>query len=195
MEHDGIIENVKNCIISMKGVGTTLLLNEEDRGTIRELEKKADEMTLMGLGRGDNKGVKAVLNTDVIFAFTTNMDFKWPEGPNVILMHDECIVGQDLDDETKLEEMKNCKDKLVIGNIVIHDTSILKKMDGKNDPLIVVLPPKPCEEVECVDKVCNVVLASPSPPTDEYLKERIGLENIHGTGTFLLGFDFDCSCK
>lgn len=195
MEHDGIIENVKNCIISMKGVGTTLLLNEEDRGTIRELEKKADEMTLMGLGRGDNKGVKAVLNTDVIFAFTTNMDFKWPEGPNVILMHDECIVGQDIDDEAKLEEMKNCKDKLVIGNIVIHDTSILKKMDGKNDPLIVVLPPKPCEEVEYVDKVCNAVLASPSPPTDEYLKERIGLENIHGTGTFLLGFDFDCSCK
>ncbi|MDY0388989.1 MAG: hypothetical protein RBT65_18100 [Methanolobus sp.] len=114
MEHDEIIENVKKSVISMKGVGTTLLLNEEDRGVIRELEKKADEMTLMGLGRGDNKGVKTVLNTDVIFAFTTNMDFKWPEGPNVILMHNECIVGEDTDDEAKLEEMQNAMINLLL---------------------------------------------------------------------------------
>ncbi|MDG6244434.1 MAG: hypothetical protein QCH31_08620 [Methanolobus sp.] len=195
MAHDEIIENVKNSIMQIKGVGNTLLLNEEDREIIRELEKKADEMTLMGLGRGDNKGVKAVLKNDVIFAFTTNMDFSWPEGPNVILMHNDCVVGQDLDDDAKLEEIKSCKDKLVIGNIVIYDVSILKKMDVKNNPLIVVLPPKPCKDVECVDNVCNAVLASPSPPTDEYLKEKMGLENLHGTGTFLLGFDFDCSCE
>ncbi|WP_407355590.1 hypothetical protein [Methanolobus sp. WCC5] len=195
MAHDEIIENVKNSIIQMKGVGNTLLLNEEDREIIKELEKKADEMTLMGLGRGDNKGVKAVLKNDVIFAFTTNMDYSWPEGPNVILMHNDCVVGQDLDDQAKLEEIKTCKDKLVIGNIVIYDTSVLKKMDVKTNPLIVVLPPKPCKDVECVDNVCNVVLASPSPPTDEYLKEKMGLENLHGTGTFLLGFDFDCSCE
>jgi hypothetical protein len=195
MAHDEIIDNVKKSIMDMKGVGTTLLLNEEDRETVRELEKKADEMTLMGLGKGDNKGVKEVLKKDVIFAFITNMDFCWPEGPNVILMHNDCVVGQDLDDEAKLEELKSCKDKLVIGNIVIYDTSVLKKMDVKNNPLIVVMPPKPCKEVENVDKVCNVVMASPSPPSDEYLKEKMGLENVHGTGTFLLGFDFDCSCE
>lgn len=195
MEHDAIIENVKTCIINMKGVGNTLLLNEEDREIIRELEKKADEMTLMGLGRGDNKGVKAVLKSNVIFAFTTNMDFNWPEGPNVILMHNDCVVGQDLDDEAKLEEVRSCKDKLVIGNIVIYDTSVLKKMDAKTNPLVVVLPPKPCKDVECVNNVCNVVLASPSPPSDEYLKGKMGLDNLHGTGTFLLGFDFDCSCN
>jgi hypothetical protein len=195
MEHDEIIENVKNSIIQMQGVGNTLLLNENDREIIRELEKKADEMTLMGLGRGDNKGVKAVLENDVIFAFTTNLDVCWPEGPNVILMHDGCVVGQDIDDEAKLEEVKTCKDKLVIGNIVIYDTSVLKKMDVKNNPLIVVLPPKSCDEVEAVDRVCNVILASPSPPSDEYLKEKMGLENLHGTGTFLLGFDFDDTCN
>lgn len=193
MTHDEIIENVKNSIMDMKGVGTTFLLSENDREIIRDLEKKADEMTLMGLGRGDNKGVKEVLNTDVIFAFTTDMNFCWPEGPNVILMHNGCVVGQDIDDEEKLEELKNCKDKLVIGNIVIYDTSVLKKMDVKNNPLVVVMPPKACKEVECVDEVCNVVLASPSPPSDEYLKEKMGLENVHGTGTFLLGFDFECS--
>ncbi|MDG6242997.1 MAG: hypothetical protein QCH31_01200 [Methanolobus sp.] len=195
MERENIINNVKNVIGHMKGVETTYLLNEEDRGIVRELEKKADEMTLMGLGRGDNKGVKAVLKNNVVFAFTTNMDFKWPEGPNIILMHGERVVGQDLDDEAKLEEMKACKDKLVIANIVIYDTSVLKGMDAKTNPLVVVMPPKTCKEVEYVDKVCNVILASPSTPSDEYLKGKMGLEYLHGKGTFLLGFDFDSSCS
>ncbi|WP_406658183.1 hypothetical protein V7O62_06455 [Methanolobus sp. ZRKC2] len=195
MQSDDIIEQVSSCIKNMEGVGDTLILTEEDRETIRELEKKADEMTLMGLGKGDNKGVKQVLNNDVIFAFTTDMDFKWPVGPNVILMHEGCVVGEDVDDEAKLEEFKCCKTNLVIGNIVIYDINVLKRMDTKTNPLIVVLPPKPCSEVEDLQEVCNATLASPSPPSDEYIKERLGLQNIHGTGTFLLGFDFECNCN
>ncbi len=195
MEQNKTIEDVKKSIMEIKGVGKTLLIDDNDRDIIRELEKKADEMTLMGLGRGDNKGVKKVLEKDVIFAFMTDMEYRWPEGPNVILMHDGCVVGEDLDDEEKLEEMRTCKDKLVIGNIVIYDTDVLKKMDKKTNPLVVVLPPKPCNEVECVENVCNAVLASPSPPSDEFLKGKMGLDNLHGTGTFLLGFDFDSSCE
>lgn len=195
MQHDDIIKDVSSCIKNMEGVGDSLILTEEDREIIRELEKKADEMTLMGLGRGDNKGVKQVLKNDVIFAFTTDMDFEWPVGPNVILMHEGCVVGEDVDDEVKLEEYKCCKTNLVIGNIVIYDTDVLKRMDAKTNPLIVVLPPKPCSEVEDLPEVCNATLASPSPPSDEYIKERLGLQNIHGTGTFLLGFDFECNCN
>ncbi|MBN2110468.1 MAG: hypothetical protein JW705_05200 [Methanosarcinaceae archaeon] len=195
MQRDDIIEKVSSCIRNMQGVGDVLILTNEDRDIIRELEKKADEMTLMGLGKGDNKGVKQVLKNDVIFAFTTNMDFKWPSGPNVILMHEGCVVGEDVDDESRLEELKSCKTNLVMGNIVIYDISVLKRMDAKNNPLIVVLPPKPCSEVEELSDVCNVTLASPSPPSDEYIKEKMGLQNIHGTGTFLLGFDFECSCN
>ncbi|TGC09852.1 hypothetical protein [Methanolobus halotolerans] len=195
MQRDDIIEQVSSCMEKIQGVGDALILTEEDRETIRELEKKADEMTLMGLGRGDNKGVKQVLNNDVIFAFTTNMDFKWPAGPNVILMHEGCVVGEDIEDEAKLEEFKTCKTNLVIGNIVIYDISVLKRVDGKMNPLIVVLPPKTCSEVEELPEVCNATLASPSPPSDEYIKERLGLQNIHGTGTFLLGFDFECGCN
>ena len=194
MQRDEIIEQVSCCIKNMNGVGDILVLTDQDREIIRELEKKADQMTLMGLGIGDNKGVKQVLENDVIFAFTTDMNFKWPAGPNVILMHHGCVVGEDVDDEQKLEELKNCKTNLIIGNIVLFDTGVLKKMDGKKDPLVVVMPPKPCPEVDDVPEVCNATLASPSPPSDEYMKERMGLKNIHGTGTFMLGFDFECGC-
>jgi hypothetical protein len=108
-------------------------------------------------------------------------------------MHHDRLVGEDLDDQCKLNELTNCKDNLIIGNIVIYDKDLLRSIDSKNDPLLVVLPPKPCPEVEELSHICNVVLASPSPPTDEYLKQKMGLEQVHGTGTFILGFDFECS--
>lgn len=195
MQRDEIIKAVQMRLKEMKGVGDTITLDENDIKQIMELEKKADDMTLMGLGRGDNKGVKEVLKRDTVMALTTNMDFLWPSGPNVILMHHDCVVGEDIDDQSKLNELMCCKDNLVIGNIVIYDKNILKKADPKKDPLIVVLPPKPCAEVEELPYICNVVLSSPSPPTDEYLKAKMGLPNMHNTGTFIIGFDYECQCS
>jgi hypothetical protein len=194
MQREEIIERVRQRLKEIKGVGETYVLLEEDRDNIKELEKKADEMTLMGLGRGDNRGIKEVLTKDVVIPFTTSMDYVWPCCPNVVLMHHDRVVGEDMDDECKLNELKNCKDNLIIGNIVIYDKDLLRSIDAKNDPLIVVLPPKPCAEVDELPHICNVALASPSPPTDEYLKQKMGLPQSHGTGTFILGFDFECSC-
>lgn len=193
MQHEEIIDAVKKRLKEMKGVGETIVLDEIDKSQISELEKKADEMTLMGLGRGDNKGIKEVLKRSVVIALTTDMDFVWPSGPNVILMHHDCVVGEDIDDQCKLDELKNCDDNLIIGNIVIYDKNILKSLDPKKDPLTVVLPPKPCKEVEELPHICNAVLSSPSPPTDEYIKNKIGLPNTHNTGTFILGFDYECN--
>ncbi|AKB85915.1 hypothetical protein [Methanococcoides methylutens] len=195
MDKDEIIKTVREGLEQMVGVGRTLVLNEEDRKIIAQLEEKADQMTLMGLGRGDNKGVKTVLQCDVIIPFQTTMEYEWPCGPNVLLMHDGEVVGEDIDDADKLKSMEQNSECLVIGNIVIYDKSVLTSLNCKSEPLVVVMPPKPCDDVECLPHVCNATLASPSPPTDEYLKERMGLESEHGTGSFLLGFDFECGCE
>jgi hypothetical protein len=192
MRNNNIIDSVIASIKEIKGIGETYVLTDLDREVVMDFERKADKMTLMGLGIGDNKGVKQVLGNDVLLSFTTDMDYEWPPAPNVILMHNGCVVGEDTDDESRLEELSKCDDHLVIGNIVLFDKSVLKTMDGLRNPLVVVLPPKPCSHIECIPNVCNAHLASPSPPSDEYLKEMIGFEQTKGTGTFLLGFDFDC---
>lgn len=189
MEKDAIINQVQEKLSKIKGVSYSKVLSDEDRRIIGEMEAKADEMTLMGLGRGDNQGVKEVLKSDVLIAFTTDMDYVWPPAPNVILMQGGKVVGEDTNDEEKLKELAERKDHLVIGNIVIYDKCALSSMGGKCEPLVVVLPPKDCNEVECLPGVSNARLASPSPPTDGYIKERMCRSNECGTGTFLLGFD------
>lgn len=167
----------------------TYILNEEDKEKIFELEKKAEGAVLMGMGIGDNQGIKEVFKRQVIIAFTTNMDYVWPEGPNVILMQYGEKVGEDVYDPEKLEECKNCKDMMVMGNFVIYRNAVPKPQSTKKEPMTVVLPPQSCKEVECVSNVANTVLASPSTPSDEYIRSVMGLKPRVGQGTFIIGYD------
>ncbi|MDQ1275452.1 MAG: hypothetical protein QG610_1026 [Euryarchaeota archaeon] len=178
----------------MKGVEDTYILNEEDKEKIFELEKKAEGAVLMGMGVGDNRGIKEVLKRKLIIAFTTNMDYVWPEGPNVILMQFGEKVGEDVYDPEKLEECKRCKDMVVMGNFVIYRSAVPKPKDAKKEPITVVLPPQKCEDLECVDGLANIVLASPSTPSDEYIRSVMGLKPAIGVGTFIIGFDL-CESK
>ncbi len=191
MQREEIIENVERQIKFVKGIDETYILNDDDRLKIDELETKANKMILMGLGIGDNKGVKCVMGCGVVMSFTTDMDYQWPPDPNVILMHNGEVVGEDMSDPEKIKEWEKNEDALVIGNIVIYSKSVLGALMGKSNPLVVVMPSKECPAVENVSGVKGAILASPSPPTDEYLKERMNLECEYGIGTFLLGINFE----
>jgi len=184
-----VIQDVICRIKAMEGVEDTYVLSEEDKEKIYELEKKAEGAVLMGLGVGDNRGIKEVFKRQVIIAFTTNMNYVWPEGPNVVLMQYGEKVGEDVYDPEKLEECKKCDDMLVMGNLVIYKSSVPKPKDAKKEPMTVVLPPQKCQDVECVRGVVNAVLASPSTPSDEYIRSVMGLKPAAGLGTFIIGFD------
>lgn len=189
MEYNDVIQDVICRIKAIKGVEETYVLNEEDKEKVLELEKKAEGAVLMGLGVGDNRGIKEVFKRQVIIAFTTNMNYVWPEGPNVILMQYGEKVGEDVYDPEKLEECKKCKDMIVMGNFVIYKSTVPKPKDAKKEPITVVLPPQKCQEVECVKGVSNVILASPSTPSDEYIRSVMGLKPEIGRGTFIIGLD------
>lgn len=189
MECKNVIQDVICRIKAMKGVEDTYVLSEEDKEKILELEKKAEGAVLMGLGVGDNQGIKEVFKRQIIIAFTTNMDYVWPEGPNVVLMQYGEKIGEDIYDSEKLEECKKCDDMLVMGNFVIYKNTMPKPGGGKKEPITVVLPPQKCQDVECVEGVTNVVLASPSTPSDEYIRSLMGLKPAVGLGTFIIGFD------
>ncbi|AAM04266.1 TPA: hypothetical protein HA338_09500 [Methanosarcina acetivorans] len=190
MECQDIIQDVLCRIKAIKGVEDTYILNEEDKEKIFELEKKAEGAVLMGMGVGDNRGIKEVLKREIIIAFTTNMDYVWPEGPNVILMQYGEKVGEDIYDPEKIEECKKCKDMMVMGNFVIYRSAVPKPKEAGKEPLTVVLPPQKCEDLECVSRINNIVLASPSTPSDEYIRSVMGLKPAVGLGTFIIGFDF-----
>lgn len=189
MECQNVIQDVICRIKAIKGVEETYVLSGEDKEKVLELEKKAAGAVLMGLGVGDNQGIQEVFKRQIVIAFTTSMNYVWPEGPNVILMQFGEKIGEDVYDPEKLEECKKCKDMMVMGNFVIYRNSVPKPKDAKKEPITVVLPPRKCPEVECAKSVANVVLASPSTPSDEYIRSVMGLKPEIGLGTFIIGFD------
>jgi hypothetical protein len=189
LECKNVIQDVICRIKAIKGVDETYILNEEDKEKVLELEKKAEGAVLMGLGVGDNQGIKEVFKRQVIIAFTTNMNYVWPEGPNVVLMQFGEKVGEDVYDPEKLEECKKCKDMVVMGNFVIYRSAVPKPKDAKKEPMTVVLPPQKCQELECINGVDNIILGSPSTPSDEYLRSVMGLKPEIGRGTFIIGLD------
>lgn len=190
MEHSDIIQEVLCRIKAIKGVENAYILDEKDREEITALEKKVEGAILMGLGVGDNQGVREVLRRQVIIAFTTNLKYTWPSEPHVILMQYGEKIGEDVYDPEKLEECKKCEDMMVMGNFVMYKKAVPKPKDSKKEPLTVLLPPQKCPEVECISGLANVVMASPSTPTDEYLRQKMGLKVGAGLGTVILGLDF-----
>ena len=80
MECTQVIQDVICRLKATKGVEDTYILDEKDKETVLELEKKAEGAVLLGLGVGDNEGIKEVFKRQIIIAFTTNMNYVWPEG-------------------------------------------------------------------------------------------------------------------
>ncbi len=189
MECKNAIQEAICRIKAIKGVEETYILSEEDKEKVLELEKKAEGAVLMGLGIGDNQGIKEVFKRQVIIAFTTNMDYVWPEGPNVVFMQYGQKVGEDVYDPEKLEECKKCKDMMVMGNFVLYKSAVPKPNDSKKEPITVVLPPQKCKELDCMNGISNIVLASPSTPSDEYIRSVMDLKPETGRGTFIIGLD------
>jgi hypothetical protein len=189
LECKDIIQDVICKIKAIEGVEEAYILNEKDKEKVFELEKKAEGAVLMGLGVGDNQGVKEVFKRQVLIVFTTNMNYVWPQGPNVFLMQYGEKIGEDIYDPQKLEQCKKCKDMIVMGNFVIYKSAVPKPKDAGKEPITVVLPPHKCPEAECVTGGSNVVLASPSTPSDEYIRSVMGFKPGAGLGTFLVGFD------
>ncbi|MCS3923071.1 hypothetical protein [Methanosalsum natronophilum] len=191
MEKDDVIEKVMEELKKIKGVKDTYVLAEKDKDRIEELEKQASEMTLMGLGYGDNQGVKEVIKSDIVIAFTTTMEYEWPEGPNVILKHYDEIIGEEVNDPEELKRWECEENTLVIGNLVIYGKNTLSSAMKDPEKIAVVMPPKDCPEVSRITEVTDVKLGSPSPPSDDFIKDKMEVTKEQGLGTFMLGFNFD----
>ena len=178
-----LVELVENYLSHVKGVEDVFILTEEDKNTVIVLEKEAEGHVLMGMGEGDNQGIKEVFKREHVLCITTNKEYVWPDPPNVLMMQGGEIIGFDCSEEDMNKYAKN-PDYLIMGTFVVHKTKV-PKAGGK--PLI-VLPPKPCDLGD-IDQAVDAVLGSPSTPSDEYIREKYHFEESMEKGTFFIGFN------
>ncbi len=178
------INFVKENLKSITGIEYVFNINEEIKCKIIELENEANGKVLMGMGIGDNQGIKEAFNRKYLLAVITNKHYKWPSPPNVIMMQNNSVIGFDCT-ESDSEKYKNDDNYTVFGTFVM----LKNKVPGSSGKPIVVLPSKPYPELESLCGDINSVIASPSTPSDEYIHNVFNIQHKNGNGTIIVGFD------
>ncbi|MBO4302832.1 hypothetical protein J5839_05810 [Methanosarcinaceae archaeon] len=184
MADNSLMEKVRAFLLTVPGIEECFVIDEEMKEEIDRLEEQANGQVLMGMGEGDNQGMKAVAERQHMIGFTTNRSYVWPEPPNVIMMQGDMVIGFDCSKEQAAEYEKTGK-YAVIGTFVMP-LDAKPKTGGKPK---VILPAKPYPLVEENCGVRNAVIGSPSTPSDDYIHEKLPIAKKEGNGTVFLGFD------
>jgi hypothetical protein len=167
-------------------------LSEEDRQEILEIERDAEERSLMGLGKVVNTGVREVLNCELIYVALTNMDFDWGCNPTLVLKKGEKVVGEEVRDKEVIAKLSNQKNVWFMHqNFVVYRDKIVFPQDIMKNICHFEIPCIPAEwcTIENDNFQCHsIIYANPATPCDLYLKEQyfMGLDE-RGLGTILVG--------
>jgi hypothetical protein len=194
MDRQTIDKIILEALLNVKGLQDIRPLRETDHPSILEMERKAEEQSLMGLGKVINTGVPDVLNYDLIYVALTNMEFDWGDYATLVLKKGRQIVGTEVRDKKKLEQLSKQdnvwflhRNFVVFKDKITFPQDIMKKICHFEIPL---LPAEFCildeDQIQCK----SVSFANPCVPGDMFLKEQYfdGLDK-KGLGTILIGFN------
>ncbi len=184
---------VKGC----KGVCSILgELDDLQRKKVLELEK-AEEGKLVQFGTGiENQSIKEVLKRDVILLITNDEKFEYRE-PTIILKADDEVVGEEISDAAKLEEIRGKPGYFFTGKSERPFVFYTHKLRGRKGVQVkfVTLPfSLPHDELrkglENVDGISDLICGWPSKSVDLYLKQTFNLpvDDVR-LGTLLVGFN------
>ncbi|GAI06584.1 unnamed protein product [marine sediment metagenome] len=181
-----IIRNVASTLEDLRGVLKVDVLAREESERILELEKEAEKRVLGGWGKGKNTGVREVIQREVAIALATDSLFKWPPESCVQLVLDGKVVGEEVRDAKKAEELERQGHRVLGGSFVIYKDRLQQARALKES--LVVFPPLPFRPLANIQGISNVIAASVSPPADLFIREKMGIKG-KGSGTMLIGFN------
>ncbi|MCP8317455.1 MAG: hypothetical protein H3Z51_11465 [archaeon] len=185
MEIGKALEKVEKVLRDIKGTLDVKRLSSENRAMILELEETFEEEESNEFRRFYNEGIREVLERQEVIALVHTPEFRHPPAPFVKWKLGGVDVGEEVWDAKLIEELKENKNVLFIGK-----TFIIHRDKLKNSPLrdfIVLFPPLPFPELEGLNEIKDVTSASPSCPTDIYIKQVMGLD--FNLGLVIIGFD------
>jgi hypothetical protein len=171
-------------LAGLKGVLKVQRLDASQGEAARSLEREAEEKVLMGLCKGVNIGLREALSKKNVFACLTDETLVWPQCSYIKLYCGDELIGKDIYDEAELKQRKD-KGDIVAGNLVFFKDKMGKLKEKPSEMRVHMMP------MEIMDLcACGAVVASPSPPADNYLKGLLGADlSDRRLGTIVVGVD------
>jgi hypothetical protein len=195
-------ERVCSIVKECKGVCSILEeLDDSQRKKVLELEI-AEESKLLQFGAGiENQGVKEVLTRDVVLLITNDETFEYRD-PTILLKANDEIVGEEISDPAKLEEIRGKPGYFFTGKgsrpfvIYTHKLRAKRGVPVKFTTLPFSLPHEGLKGLESTDGIGDLICGWPSRSVDQYLKQTFSLpmDDVR-LGTLLVGFNITASPK
>lgn len=197
------VEKVCSIVKECRGVCSILEeLNDSRRKKILELEK-AEENKLVQFGASiENQGVKEVLTRDVVILITNDQNFEYRD-PTIVLKANDEVVGEEISDRAKLEEIRGKPGYFVSGKSERPFVIYTHKLRGKRGVPVkfITLPfslphDRLGKGLENTDEISDLICGWPSRSVDQYLKQAFGIptDDVR-LGTLLVGFNIKASSQ
>jgi hypothetical protein len=182
-----VLKLLKNC----KGVLKIKVLTEEEKREILDVEKKVEEEIVFGMCKSLNKGVREAIQRELTIATVINSSiFEYPHHPPMVMVVDNQIVGEQINDQGDIEELKKDPNNLFLWNkFVIYVKKLPKESTERKKLRMVYLPRKPVQ-LDCLSFLSKCCFGVPSTKGDSLLKKILNIQsNQTVLGTCLVGFD------
>ena len=182
-----ILKTLRDC----RGVKTLKVLTADEKKKILEVEEKAEERVAYGMCKTLNQGIKETLNRDYTAAVVIDTSiFEYPHHPYILMVYDDTIVGEQVKDLKRIEELKRDRANFFLWDNFVIYTERLPKGREERQKLRIVYPPRETLQLEGITCVEKGTFGTPSTDGDTLVKKLLSFASTDSViGTCLIGFD------
>jgi len=182
-----ILKTLRDC----RGVKTLKVLTADEKKKILEVEEKAEERVAYGMCKTLNQGIKEALNRDYTVAIIMDTSiFKYPHHPYILMVYDDTIVGEQVKDLKRIEELKRDRANFFLWDTFVIYNQRLPKEREERQKLRIIYPPREALQLEGINCVIKGTFGTPSSEGDILLKKLFLFDSSNSMiGTGLIGFD------
>jgi len=182
-----VLEKLRGC----RGFKTLKVLTTNERRHILEVEKKAEERIAYGMCRTLNQGIKEAIQRDYTVAVVMDTSiYEYPHHPYVLMVCDDAIVGEQVKDLKRIEELKRDRSNFFLWDNFVIYTQRLPKEQEERQKLRIVYPPRETLQLEGITYVEKGTFGTPSTDGDTLVKKLLSFtSNDSVMGTCLIGFN------
>ncbi len=181
---DSAIDRLK----ATPGVVSCWILPDEDRDVLLQLESDANRhLALPGI-EIVNEGIRDVLQCQHIVVISHSAKLRHPPGPIIIISDGERVVGEEVWDPKRIEELSKDKNAILLGKNLAFDRGALIKARGKN--LKLVYKGLPFPELDELPELRDVISVTITVPAHLKFARKAGWNpDDPDIGTVLIGFN------
>ena len=184
-----LLDSVVRKLRSIEGITDVWYVENSERQTILELEKKANLNAGLAIGLEIvNTAAANALQREFVLCINHSPALRHPSAPILVIAAGEDVVGEEIWEEERIARLRTDANALFIGRGFVLFKDKVAKLGRRR--LRFDYGPQDFPEVSSIPGVCEVVSSTISPPADLYIKRLAKWDTTDpDSGTVLIGFN------